>query len=69
MNVKPSWHWATSEGSREFDRIGDRNMTLLERFQWIESSTAVSRIFSDSASFASSRVCEEEPTHGESSSL
>jgi len=32
------WKWATAEGSREFDRLVDRRMTLREILEWQEEA-------------------------------
>lgn len=34
----PSWHWGTPEGSRDFDRLGDRMLTFREKVQWLEDA-------------------------------
>lgn len=38
----PDWHWGTSEGSREFDRLLDRQMTFREKLQWLEEMESLS---------------------------
>lgn len=35
-NPEPDWRWATAEGSREFDRIIDGQLTFREKIQWLE---------------------------------
>ena len=32
------WKWATAEGSREFDRLVERRMTLREILEWQEEA-------------------------------
>jgi len=37
----PDWKWGTAEGSRELDRIRDRQMTFREKLEWLEESEAL----------------------------
>jgi len=36
FHIEPDWKWGTSEGSREFDRLVDRSLTLREKLEWLE---------------------------------
>ena len=36
--IELSWHWGTSEGSRDFDRLNDRRMTFREKLEWLEEA-------------------------------
>lgn len=36
--IKPNWHWGTPEGSRDFDRLVDRNMTFRETLAWLKET-------------------------------
>ena len=45
FHFKPSWKWATPEGSREFDRLLDRSLTFREKLQWLEDAEALSLRF------------------------
>jgi len=36
--IEPGWYWGTPEGSREFDRLVDRNMTFRETLEWLEEA-------------------------------
>jgi hypothetical protein len=38
FDIKPSWKWGTSEGSREFDRLLDRSLTFREKLEWLEEA-------------------------------
>lgn len=38
FQIKPSWRWGTSEGSREFDRLLDRSLTFREKLEWLEQA-------------------------------
>ena len=35
---KPDWRWGTAEGSRDFDRLSDREMTFREKLEWLEQA-------------------------------
>jgi hypothetical protein len=37
-SIPPDWKWGTSEGSREFDRMLDRQLTFREKVQWLEEA-------------------------------
>jgi hypothetical protein len=37
-NFSPDWNWGTPEGSREFDRHADRQMSLAEKLDWLEQA-------------------------------
>jgi len=45
FHFKPSWKWATPEGSREFDRLLDRSLTFREKLQWLEDAETLSLQF------------------------
>lgn len=38
---KPSWEWGTPEGSKRFDRLVNRQMTLIEKVQWLEEAESL----------------------------
>jgi len=38
----PDWRWGTAEGSREFDRWCDRELTFVEKVRWLEEAEALS---------------------------
>lgn len=38
--IRPDWKWDTAEGSREFDRLLDRQLTFREKIQWHEEAEA-----------------------------
>ncbi|MGC3990941.1 MAG: hypothetical protein QM796_14940 [Chthoniobacteraceae bacterium] len=40
--IKPDWKWGTAEGSREFDRRLDRQMTFREKLEWLEEAETLS---------------------------
>ena len=37
-DYKPDWRWGTAEGSRDFDRLLDRQMTFREKLEWLEEA-------------------------------
>jgi len=37
-HVKPDWKWASSERSREIDRLLDRQLTFREKLEWLEEA-------------------------------
>jgi hypothetical protein len=41
-SVVPDWRWGTAEGSREFDRWCDRELSFLEKVRWLEEAEALS---------------------------
>ena len=34
----PDWKWCTAEGSRDFDRLSDRQLTFREKLEWLEEA-------------------------------
>jgi hypothetical protein len=40
--IKPDWKWASSERSRELDRLLDRQLTFREKLEWLEEAEALS---------------------------
>ena len=40
--IVPDWRWGTSEGSREFDRLVERQMTFREKLEWLEEAETLS---------------------------
>ncbi len=46
--IPQSWHWCTPEGSREFDRLTDRMLTLRDKIQWLEEAENLSLVFQKS---------------------
>ena len=37
-HLVPDWRWGSSEGSREFDRLCDRQLSFLEKVRWLEEA-------------------------------
>ncbi|MES2474535.1 MAG: hypothetical protein V4640_02060 [Verrucomicrobiota bacterium] len=44
----PDWKWGTAEGSREFDRRNDRQMTFREKLEWLEEAEMLTLTFAAS---------------------
>jgi hypothetical protein len=42
QRIKPDWKWATREGSRELDRLLDRQLTFREKLEWLEEAETLS---------------------------
>jgi hypothetical protein len=40
--IKPDWKWATRQGSRELDRLLDRQLTFREKLEWLEEAETLS---------------------------
>ena len=38
FHMEPDWHWGTAEGSREFDCLLDRSLSLREKLEWLEEA-------------------------------
>ena len=38
----PDWKWGTFEGSRDFDRLLDRQLTFREILEWLEEAETIS---------------------------
>ncbi len=36
--IRPDWRWGTSEGSRDLDRLLDRELTFREKLEWLEEA-------------------------------
>lgn len=34
----PDWRWGTADGSRDFDRLLDRNLSFREKLEWLEEA-------------------------------
>ena len=45
LPIAPSWHWGTAEGSRELDRLLDRQLTFREIVEWLEEAETLSLRF------------------------
>ena len=45
QSIAPDWKWGTPEGSREFDRLTDRQLTCREKLEWLEEAETLSLIF------------------------
>ena len=43
--IKPDWKWASSERSRELDRLLDRQLTFREKLEWLEEAETLSLRF------------------------
>ena len=41
-SIKPDWKWGTSQGSRELDRLLDRQLTFREKLEWLEEAETLS---------------------------
>jgi hypothetical protein len=41
-SIKPEWKWGTPEGSREMDRLLDRQLTFREKLEWLEEAETLS---------------------------
>jgi len=41
-HIKPDWKWASSERSREIDRLLDRQLTFREKLEWVEEAETLS---------------------------
>jgi hypothetical protein len=37
-SIKADWKWGPPEGSRELDRLLDRQLTLREKLEWLEEA-------------------------------
>lgn len=42
---EPDWRWGTAEGSREFDRLVDRELTFREKLEWLEEAETLTLRF------------------------
>lgn len=42
---EPDWRWGTAEGSREFDRLLDRQLSFREKLEWLEEAETLSLSF------------------------
>ena len=40
--IQPDWRWGTAEGSRELDRLLDRQLTFREKLEWLEEAETLS---------------------------
>ena len=38
FHIEPDWRWGTAEGSRDFDRLLDRNLSFREKLEWLEEA-------------------------------
>ncbi len=36
--ITPDWRWGTPEGSRDLDRLLDRQLTFREKLEWLEEA-------------------------------
>jgi hypothetical protein len=45
--IKPDWRWGTAEGSRDFDRLLDRELTFREVLEWLEEAETLSLHFKE----------------------
>jgi hypothetical protein len=41
-HIKPDWKWASSERTREIDRLLDRQLTFREKLEWLEEAETLS---------------------------
>ena len=41
-SIKADWRWGTPEGSRELDRLLDRQLTFCEKLEWLEEAETLS---------------------------
>jgi hypothetical protein len=58
----PDWKWGTTDGSREFDRLVDRQMTLREKLEWLEESEVLAQRMQ--AALKARQKSPESPTAG-----
>jgi hypothetical protein len=42
QKIEPDWKWGTAEGSRELDRLLDRQLTFMEKLEWLEAAETLS---------------------------
>jgi len=40
--IKADWKWGSPEGSRELDRLLDRQLTFREKLEWLEEAETLS---------------------------
>ena len=40
--IKADWKWGPPEGSRELDRLLDRQLTFCEKLEWLEEAETLS---------------------------
>lgn len=40
--IKADWKWGSPEGSRELDRLLDRQLTFCEKLEWLEEAETLS---------------------------
>lgn len=40
--IQPDWKWCTAEGSRDLDRLLDRQLTFREKLEWLEEAETLS---------------------------
>ena len=40
--IKADWKWGSPEGSRELDRLLDRQLTFSEKLEWLEEAETLS---------------------------
>jgi hypothetical protein len=40
--IRPDWKWGTAQGSRELDRLLDRQLTFREKLEWLEEAETLS---------------------------
>ena len=40
--IKADWKWGPPEGSRELDRLLDRQLTFREKLEWLEEAETLS---------------------------
>lgn len=43
--IAPDWRWGTAEGSRDFDRLVDRQLTFREKLEWLEEAETLTLHF------------------------
>lgn len=60
LSEHPGWRWCTAEGSREFDRLQDLQLTFREKLEWLEEAETLSLRFCASRD-ASRSVSTESP--------
>jgi hypothetical protein len=41
-SIKADWKWGPPEGSRELDRLLDRQLTFCEKLEWLEEAETLS---------------------------
>ena len=60
QSIAPDWKWGTPEGSREFDRLTDRQLTCREKLEWLEETETLSLYFQAQREAAAAKRAQPE---------